>query len=839
MAEILDARVKQKTGTAAEFAGYTLLEGEIALVRTSSSGPVFNFKVGPGNFDSLDWSLQNPGAAQKADTSTEFPSGVPGLYIPTEDGTYEGVTVDLSSGYTQLIWDGANLVDVVFPIDLAGYATTAEVAPIKDTVDSVTEPYANLYNRSEALENQRFLTSASGGNQPGDLVTASGFLAFELTDVSYGYYSVLVDVSAISYCRFDSNGDYVSHTTPSKESDGRFIVSVPAGIASIGLTLMNDGNFERPVIIQRGDTIDLDVKVKFDSIDRKGEITLNQNIIDIGTNLINKAEIQFGKQVTSGGIIESSQMYVEITPLPEPGTYAVSGVANLSVFSKTSGAFSGITRTIVGNYFTFVVPSGIDALYLNLAASSSDWWRADTAMMNAGASPLPYSPYGDKIKPSLLPDTRGENTINFNQLPNYPENGTSIFLKDRYASFIYSDGWNPTDGTRIYTAPRGKIYGWDFSGGSLAADGVTKSAGLTINSENYDTGVGYSIDVPSQTNLYEYISLNNSGIRTLEFQQEIIELTIDRLGSGSVGVLYKGETVGRIVNSLAGITGTGIFLREAVGAIPNTYSLNRTANGTITEDNQYRIIHDFFGNGRRVSVYDISSGEPVEVSSLDIVWPMTGSGSYPERPNNRSLGLVINDMGVTITKYELHTFEPNRADTIITGDSISVSRTASAYEKGWAKLATQFIGSSALLHGGGSNTCEDILNSLEDTLAMKPKRVVLAIGTNDCNLNKTNRYTEHQSIVSQLETAGAEVIICNVIPADNDGTTPSQVARWERIQDWNDWLTSTYPSHTIIDNFTSLVNDDGDDWNETYRADELHPNDNGHAVMFENLKTYL
>lgn len=127
-AQIIDARVKQKTGTAADFAGYQLLAGEIALVRTSPNGPVWNFKVGPGNFDSLDWSLQNPGAAQKADTSTVFPVGVPGLYIPTESGTYEGLTVDLSAGYTQLIWDGASLVDVVFPIDLSGYATMTDLA---------------------------------------------------------------------------------------------------------------------------------------------------------------------------------------------------------------------------------------------------------------------------------------------------------------------------------------------------------------------------------------------------------------------------------------------------------------------------------------------------------------------------------------------------------------------------------------------------------------------------------------------------------------------------------------------------------------------------------------
>lgn len=151
-AQIIDARVKQKTGTAADFAGYQLLAGEIALVRTSPNGPVWNFKVGPGNFDSLDWSLQNPGAAQKADTSTVFPVGVPGLYIPTESGTYEGLTVDLSAGYTQLIWDGASLVDVVFPINLAGYATVSSVEQVEFDLATTNNNVVALQGSVSGLE---------------------------------------------------------------------------------------------------------------------------------------------------------------------------------------------------------------------------------------------------------------------------------------------------------------------------------------------------------------------------------------------------------------------------------------------------------------------------------------------------------------------------------------------------------------------------------------------------------------------------------------------------------------------------------------------------------------
>lgn len=131
MAETIDARVKQKTGVAADFAGYTLLEGEMALVRTSASGPVINYKVGPGLFDSLPWSLQVPGTVASVSPSTDF-SGLPaGLYLPEEDGTYDGsVSVDLTEGVTYLNWDGSTLTKQVYPINLAGYATINDVDSI-------------------------------------------------------------------------------------------------------------------------------------------------------------------------------------------------------------------------------------------------------------------------------------------------------------------------------------------------------------------------------------------------------------------------------------------------------------------------------------------------------------------------------------------------------------------------------------------------------------------------------------------------------------------------------------------------------------------------------------
>lgn len=155
--EIIKARVWQKVATEAEWNANPLIlgPGEPAWV-VSNGGVGINVKIGTGDkrFSDLEYFIQTEGAPQKADTSTVFPPDTPGLYIPTESGTYNGVTVDLSVGYVQLIWDGSTLTKVEFPIDLAGYATIGDIdgqiqqgetkAPNGNTVFGQLDPYLVL-----------------------------------------------------------------------------------------------------------------------------------------------------------------------------------------------------------------------------------------------------------------------------------------------------------------------------------------------------------------------------------------------------------------------------------------------------------------------------------------------------------------------------------------------------------------------------------------------------------------------------------------------------------------------------------------------------------------------
>lgn len=284
MAEIIDARVKQKTGVAADFAGYNLLEGEIALVRTSASGPVWNFKVGPGNFDELDWSLAMSGAAQEADTSTVFPTGVPGVYIPTENGTYNGITVDLSAGYTQLIWDGNNLVKTIFPISFD---------PSKD---SLLYPNDQGFNSGYLVNGKVFISPASE--------KWSGYLP--VTPGNTIYFDNMPEYTRCHF--FDSEKEYISNV---QFFDGDIEgSSIPSNSRFIGIDLYQGSNPDRS-----GDALIYIKDTVFDAVSvpvMRNEVDVKRNDLDTMEARHGIKEIHSSQIVYSGGFINGNNGYAQL-----------------------------------------------------------------------------------------------------------------------------------------------------------------------------------------------------------------------------------------------------------------------------------------------------------------------------------------------------------------------------------------------------------------------------------------------------------------------------------------------------------------------------------------------
>lgn len=429
-----------------------------------------------------------------------------------------------------------------------------------------------------------------------------------------------------------------------------------------------------------------------------------------------------------------------------------------------------------------------------------------------------------------------DNFIRTYDLQDREKVGLRIYDIDKNAERIYNGSdWLPTGNLTSRVMESGLFFSWNFEN-----SGLQKSSNFNPLAESFNVDNSYEITAGNSANsaLLQFVVFPEVGIHAWEMSKEILEFEITSIGATALatnrcfGILYLGETISRKVNVFAGINANGFIARTFIDGFTNVTSENIGNSLSITTGMKLRIENYFVGSGRKLRLFDISGNSPVLISSHTIEFPSTGNGSYSHRANNRIYGIGINDIGVKMTKYEVHNMMPDRADLVCVGDSITVSRVATSYRRGWAKSLCDWYGPGAVIIGGGSNTCEDILNVINDIKELRPKVVVLAIGTNDCNLNKPNREAEYQNIVAQLESVGIEVVLSNVIPADGVDT-----ARWGRINDFNSWIQSTYGStNKIVDQFSSLVNGTNDDWNPEYRGDELHPNDLGHEIMFNNAK---
>lgn len=440
MATQIDARVKQKTGTAADFAGYVLLEGEIALVRTSASGPVWNFKVGPGNFDSLDWSLQNPGAAQEADTSTVFPAGVPGLYIPTESGDYgpDDVEVDLTAGYTQLIWDGTTLTDVVFPIDLSGYAAKNEVL-LRDQFVQALTPNTNLFNKAADFIPEK-LWNSSGVLQD--------FTGLGCTDKIYIGEGTRVWVAKgwsgapSSYVWFDENEDFIAYGSGIPDSPGGEVPSRPVSARYIGINLAaSPGEAQTnadTLMVYVGTDIQAykDYVINPDVSEQIANDTyLKPEFVSgsgINLNAFDKASIVDGRAINSSGVSivaagAGHSDYMEIVPNVEVWVRKITGSPSSGAWYDESKVFISSISMPSGDGLVGLAPAGAKYARVNVYNVSTPDVQAniDAFMFYSGNELIPYAPYARELKSIaglVIPSQQEQNVIlqeyNLGGMPN-------------------------------------------------------------------------------------------------------------------------------------------------------------------------------------------------------------------------------------------------------------------------------------------------------------------------------------------------------------------------------------------------------------------------------------
>jgi lysophospholipase L1-like esterase len=165
------------------------------------------------------------------------------------------------------------------------------------------------------------------------------------------------------------------------------------------------------------------------------------------------------------------------------------------------------------------------------------------------------------------------------------------------------------------------------------------------------------------------------------------------------------------------------------------------------------------------------------------------------------------------------------------GDSITA---------GWP-LGTFFPGKPYVNRGiGGQTTPQALVRFRQDVIKLRPKVVVILLGTNDIagNTGPMTLQDSEENLASMAELARdhkIQVVFSSVLPVHNytsatDITYPLRPP--EKILELNRWLKSYCEAngHLYLDYFSAMIDDKGL-LKKDLAADGLHPNRAGYDIM--------
>lgn len=172
--------------------------------------------------------------------------------------------------------------------------------------------------------------------------------------------------------------------------------------------------------------------------------------------------------------------------------------------------------------------------------------------------------------------------------------------------------------------------------------------------------------------------------------------------------------------------------------------------------------------------------------------------------------------------------EKDQQAIVFLGDSIT---------HGWESLAADFPKQKVANRGIGGDTTRGVLFRLKgDVLDVKPRAVVMLIGTNDIGVGgEVDQAVENiHTIAEALYQADPKMplILCKIMPS-----TPTKARPAEKIQRMNkllEKLAEDDPQITLVDTYSIFANEQGDAKPEEF-PDLLHPN----AAAYAKWKSLL
>jgi hypothetical protein len=201
--------------------------------------------------------------------------------------------------------------------------------------------------------------------------------------------------------------------------------------------------------------------------------------------------------------------------------------------------------------------------------------------------------------------------------------------------------------------------------------------------------------------------------------------------------------------------------------------------------------------------------------TLNYTFDFTTSAN-PFKPNifRYSFGVVGNS-DVSFSAYKVSSTEHVNPVGIFIGDSITV-RYMAGTSKGYAELLQDVTTDIWDIHAGGGMATADIIDALDEIIALAPQKVIIHAGTND-NGDFTTGWTNLQTINNTLVAAGIETYFL-LIPNGGDPASSGG---------YNNHIATTYSSKY------------SDTWTGGYTnmADSVHPNAAGHTDLKNKVST--
>lgn len=295
---------------------------------------------------------------------------------------------------------------------------------------------------------------------------------------------------------------------------------------------------------------------------------------------------------------------------------------------------------------------------------------------------------------------------------------------------------------------------------------------------------------------------------SLEKYKIVVDITIDNVPSATdfglgIGVLCSGQQASHHMVSTFGLLSNTAtrFIRHVLTA-SRTVVQTSTPAFVFSQGDNLQFTVDYSINKLRSTFLNKTTGtfEEIEYTFLPTASAKPNIGNF-----------VLHALGgtYTINRIVVSSNEYESSDFAFVGDSKLHGYRADSFDTSAVALLQAHYG-NVINYSGGTQTSLDVLSGLSYLISLKPKNVVLRIGSNDERFGITFSawQTNYDSIVAQLKAAGISVI--HFLPFNES----------EDLSAHTTHINDTYSEDTIVDVGTLTLNVDG-----------VHPDQEGHNTI--------